>query len=161
MRVIGIDPGYERLGIAVLEKNASEKEGRVLYSDCIKTKPSLPFPDRLRIIGDAFAHAIDTWCPEALAIEKLFFTTNQKTAMGVSEVRGAIIYLARAKNLPVCEYTPSEIKVALTGYGKAEKRQVAAMIALLVRLEPKKRYDDEFDAIAAGLTLIHSGIPIK
>ncbi len=149
MRIIAIDPGYERLGIAVLEKTKKEE---LLFSECFKTKASLPFVERLELVGREVARVILEFKPEALSIENLFISTNQKTAMRVAEVRGAILYQARLLGLPVYEYTPLQVKVATTGYGKATKDQVMSMVQKLVSGAANIKQDDEMDAIAIGLT---------
>jgi len=87
-----------------------------------------------------------------MAIEKLFFTTNQKTVMGVSEARGVIMYQALLNKIPVFEYTPLQIKIAITGYGRGDKKQIIAMLQHLIKIEKEIKYDDEYDAIAVGLT---------
>lgn len=150
MRIISIDPGYERLGIAVLEKTNSKEQ--LLFSECFKTKASLPFFDRLLLVGNEIERVINEYSPEVLAIENLFIETNQKTAMRVAEARGTILYQARALGLDVYEYTPLEIKVATTGYGKATKEQVIFMVKKLIPGAEKIKQDDEMDAIATGLT---------
>ncbi|MHB1117980.1 MAG: crossover junction endodeoxyribonuclease RuvC [Minisyncoccota bacterium] len=149
MRIIAIDPGYERLGIAVLEKNSKEE---LLFSECFKTKAALSFVERLELVGREVARVITEFEPKALSIENLFIETNQKTAMRVAEVRGAILYQARLSGLDVYEYTPLQIKVATTGYGKATKEQVMSMVRRLVAGAEGKNQDDEMDAIAIGLT---------
>ncbi len=149
MRIIAIDPGYERLGIAVLEKNNKEE---LLFSECFKTKAALPFVERLELIGREVARVILAFSPKELAIENLFLSTNQKTAMRVAEVRGAILYQARLSGLAVYEYTPLQVKTATTGYGKATKDQVMSMVSKLVSGAEKIEQDDEMDAIAIGLT---------
>ncbi len=149
MRIIAIDPGYERIGIAVLEKSGKEK---ILFSECFKTKAELPFVDRLSLIGREVARIIEEYRPEALAIENLFIETNQKTAMRVAEARGAILYQARILGLEIYEYTPLQIKVATTGYGKATKTQMVSMVKKLVSGAENIKQDDEVDAIAIGLT---------
>lgn len=149
MRIISIDPGYERLGIAVLEKNEKEK---LIFSECFKTKASLPFVERLELVGREVARIIEEYSPSALSIENLFLETNQKTAMRVSETRGAILYQARLSSLEIYEYTPLQIKVATTGYGKATKSQVISMVKKLISGAELIKQDDEMDAIAIGLT---------
>lgn len=153
MRVLAIDPGYERLGVAVLEKKNGEKE-KVIFSETIKTSPKREFKDRLFEIGLAVEEIIKEYKPENFAIEKLFFNTNQKTATNVSEVRGMLIYLAQKNKMDVYEYTPLEIKVAITGQGRADKKQVMFMLERLVKIEKEIKYDDEYDAIACGLTFL-------
>lgn len=149
MRIISIDPGYERLGVAILEK---DKKETLLFSECFRTKATLPFVDRLELVGKEVARVIEEHSPKALAIENLFIETNQKTAMRVAEVRGAIIYQARILGLEIYEYTPLQIKVAVTGYGKATKTQVISMVKKLVSGAESIKQDDEMDAIAIGLT---------
>jgi crossover junction endodeoxyribonuclease RuvC len=149
MRIIAIDPGYERLGIAVLEKNKKEE---LVFSTCFKTSKTLPFVERLELVGREVARVITEFEPTELAIENLFINSNQKTAMRVAEVRGAILYQARLSKLAVAEYTPLQVKVATTGYGKATKDQVVSMVQKLVARTEKKFQDDEMDAIAVGLT---------
>ena len=160
MRIIAIDPGYERLGVAVVEKNkklfSAQGHGgpkeELLFSECFKTSASLPFVDRLELIGLEVKRIIEEFRPEALAIENLFIETNQKTAMRVSEVRGAILYQARILGLEIYEYTPLQVKVATTGYGKATKNQVISMVKKLISGAQSIKQDDEMDAIAIGLT---------
>lgn len=160
MRVLAIDPGFERLGIAILEGDASLPA--IHYSDCFRTSPKDPFEKRLGHIGKELVFVIKKYKPEALAIETLFFTTNQKTAMRVAEVRGAVIYLAASNNLPVFEYTPLQIKIAVTGYGRADKEQVIAMVMRITSMK-KKALDDEYDAIALGITHLasHKTVALK
>lgn len=156
MRVLGIDPGYERLGVAIIEKT---KESEVLlFSDCLKTSPKLELSERIFHLGQEVENLIQKWGPDSLSIEKLFFTTNQKTVMGVSETRGAIIYVARSMGLKIFEYTPLQIKIAITGYGKATKDQVILMIPKLIKIpaEDTVKLDDEYDAIGAAITCLAS-----
>ncbi len=152
MKLLAVDPGYERIGIAVLEKNAQGKEF-LMYSDCFKTKATKSFPERLFLIGEEIARVVRFYKPEALAIEKLYFAKNQTTAMGVAEARGVIIYEVARIGIPVHEYTPMEIKVAVGGHGKASKDDVLVMTQKLIMIpDDRKRIDDEIDAIAIGLT---------
>lgn len=155
VRILSIDPGYERLGLAVLEKVGTGKEVLV-YSDCFKTSAKLPFVERLDAIGAEMERLISEYSPHALAIEKLFFNTNQKTAMQVSEVRGALLYIALSRHLVVYEYTPLEIKVAVTGDGKSDKKRMMWMVPKLIAINKEIKHDDEYDAIAVGLTCFAS-----
>lgn len=152
MRVLAIDPGFGRCGVAVLER-AGGKE-TLLTSDCIETSASLPFPERLAQVLAACTVLADRFSPDALALEKLYFSNNAKTAMQVAEVRGALLGLAGTRGLPVSEFTPGEIKSAVAGSGRADKKQIAKMIHLLVKIEKPIRLDDEYDAIAVGLTCL-------
>ncbi len=151
MRIIAIDPGYERVGIAILEKTTSKEI--LLFSECFKTLATEKHEERLRLIGKEIEKITKKYKPEALAIETLFFKTNAKTAMKVSEARGVILYTAAKAEITVKEFTPLQIKVAVTGYGKSDKNQVMEMVKRLIAVELFKiKYDDEYDAIAVGLT---------
>jgi crossover junction endodeoxyribonuclease RuvC len=151
MRIIAIDPGYERLGIAILEKTAGGKE-QVLYSTCFITSKNLPHSERLRLVGEEICRVIDEFKPSALSVETLFFSKNQKTALLVAEARGVILYTAADKGLEIKEFRPSEIKIAVTGHGGSDKKQIMAMIGRMVKISKPIQYDDEFDAIAIGIT---------
>jgi crossover junction endodeoxyribonuclease RuvC len=151
MRIIAIDPGYERLGIAIIERLPRQKESLV-YSDCFKTSAKLPHADRLGLVGKELERVITEFAPQALCLESLFFSENKKSAIAVAEARGVILYQASTHNLPVYEYGPGQIKVAVTGYGKSDKAQVISMIPRLIQVEKEIRHDDEYDAIAVGLT---------
>ena len=153
MKILAIDPGFERVGIAIIEKTLLRKD-ILVYSSCFKTSAKLPFPERLRDIGLEVEKIIKKYKPVALAIEKLYFTTNQKTVMGVSEARGVMVYVAAKNGLSIYEYTPPQIKVAVTGYGKASKENVMSMVPKLIEIATKSNSDDELDAIAIGLTCL-------
>ncbi len=152
MKIIGIDPGYERVGIAVLEKNKTDRKENVLYSNCFKTNAKLSLDERIFLIGKEIEEIIKEFSPEVMAIEKLFFENNAKTAMGVSEARGAIVFVAQDSGLTVLQYTPLQIKSAVTGYGKATKDSVYTMVGKLVDLPKDVKQDDEIDAIAVAIT---------
>lgn len=153
MKILSIDPGYERIGIAII-KHPQKGKDSLVYSSCFKTSAKLTFPERLKIIGEEIERIIKKYKPDALAIEKLYFTNNQKTVMGVSEARGVIVYCASHKGLKVFEYTPPQIKVAVTGYGKADKNMVMSMVPKLIDIDIPTNSDDELDAIAVGLTCL-------
>lgn len=154
MRVLAFDPGYERLGVAVVEKVKGKEV--VLHSECVRTAATLPFNERLQILGAAAEALIAAHAPDALALEEIFFGKNAKTGVQIAEVRGMLTYLAKARGLPVYGYTPSEVKIAITGYGKSDKAAVALMVPRLVSLPARARLDDEVDAIAVGLTCLAS-----
>ncbi len=153
MRILGIDPGFERLGVAIIEKNKNEKE-RVIFSECFKTSAGLPFAERLVLIGEEVRKVIKEHKPEILSIETLFLTTNQKTVMHVAEARGVVVYEAGCAGLKIYEFSPPQIKIATTGYGKASKEQIIKMVKLLVNVDINKKSDDEMDAIAVALTAL-------
>ncbi len=165
MKILGIDPGFERLGIAVLEKNPGNKkpfgntQGKevVLFSECFKTSAKLDFSERLKLIGEEVKKIIKKYKPEILSIETLFLTTNHKTVMHVAEARGVVIYEASNANLKIFEASPPQIKIATTGYGRADKQQMIKMVKILVDIKSKasrgeQESDDELDAIAIALT---------
>lgn len=153
-RVLAFDPGFERLGIAVVEKSGSKDI--LLHSECVRTSATLPFPQRLSELGVAVEALVELWQPSCVALENVFFEKNAKTAMDVAAVRGMLLYIAAQAGLPAHEYTPLQVKVAITGYGKSDKAAVGAMIPKLVTITDKKRLDDEMDAIAVGLTCLAS-----
>lgn len=149
MRILGIDPGYERVGVAVIDKNSKDE---LVYSECIRTSPKTPFPTRLVEIGAQLEEIIKKYSPTVLAIETLLFNTNQKTAMKVSEARGVVVYISTRAGMETHEYTPLQIKNAMTGYGHATKSQVEMMTRNLIVIEKENIIDDEMDAIAVALT---------
>jgi len=153
MRILAIDPGYERLGIAIIEKNLQERE-LLTYSDCFQTDKSMSQSDRLGLIFNEIERIVKEFKPAALAMETLFFSTNQKTATKVAEVRGVLLSLASKHGLKTYEYGPGQIKVAVTGYGKSDKKQLISMIPRLIKINKEIKYDDEYDAIAVGLTCL-------
>lgn len=154
MKVIAIDPGYERMGVAIIEKTGGKEN--LLYSECFKTSPKTPHEKRLKLIGQEIEVLIKKYQPDVMAIETLFFKNNQKTAMHVSEARGVMLYVASVSNLDVKEFSPMSIKIAVTGYGNSEKEQVTFMVKKLLQIKNKIKYDDEYDAIAVGLTYFAS-----
>lgn len=153
MIVLGIDPGYEKIGIAIIEKEISGKE-KLLFSGCIKTNRKDSHSERLGFLGQEVEAVIEKYNPKILAIEKLFFNTNQKTALLVSEARGVVLFIAQKNGLEIHEFTPPQIKLAVTGDGKADKKQVIKMISLLIKIPSGKKEDDEFDAIAVATTCL-------
>ena len=154
MRVLAFDPGFERLGAAVVERVGGKDV--LLHSECIHTSAKLAFEERLLLLGKAAEALIELWLPEMVAIEDVFFENNAKTAIQVAQVCGTLSYIALSHQLPLAHYSPLQVKVAITGYGKSDKAAIAHMIPRLVTLPTKKRLDDELDAIAVGLTCLAS-----
>jgi len=153
VRIIGIDPGYDRMGIAVIERKKGKKE-TLLWSTCVESSRTLSFEERLLLLASEFESAVKEYTPSILSLEKIFFTKNQRTGIAVAEVRGMLRYLAQKHRLTVMEYTPQQIKQSVTGYGNADKKQVAHMVTLILTLKKERRHDDEYDAIAVGLTAL-------
>lgn len=159
MRILGIDPGYDRLGIAIIDFDPKTKKNILLYSECFETNRKRDILFRLNDIGEKVRAIIETFEPKALAIETLFLSKNQKTAMRVSEARGIIMYEAVKNGLDVKEFSPMNIKMAITSDGSADKSMMMKMVPLLIKMPQKKKIlDDEYDAIAVALTYsaIHS-----
>lgn len=149
---MGIDPGYDRLGVALIKKDRGKEE--LIDSACFTSNPKQKLGERLLKVGTELEKLIKKYQPNVVATEKLYFTVNQKTAMAVAEARGVISYLCAKNNVPLFEYTPSEIKITVTGYGQANKKQISEMVPKLININKKIKYDDEFDAIAIALTHI-------
>lgn len=154
MRVLAIDPGYERLGIAILEKQNGKDT--LLHSECFRTTKDDTHAKRLFLIYTKLTELILEYQPDTCAIETLFFSVNIRTALKVSELRGVLLVVAEMNSLNLYEYSPQAIKIGVTGYGKSDKSAVTKMIPLLVKITKKIEHDDEFDAIAIGITCLNS-----
>lgn len=152
MKVIGIDPGYDRMGAAIIEREGSNAVLR--FSTCIVTDKKNDFPERLNSIGDAFSALLAEHRPDILGIETLFFNKNVKTAIDVAQARGVVIHLAKAAGCKVIELSPQQVKVAVTGHGSSDKAAVTAMVKRWVAGAPEHAHDDEYDAIAVGITAL-------
>lgn len=151
MVILGIDPGYGIVGFGVIEKNNRGKCTLIDYG-AIKTPTDETFPIRLAIIDEAIKRLIDKHKPDAVAVEELFFNTNITTGIKVAEARGVIVCAAVKECSELYEYTPAQIKLAITGTGKAEKRQVQYMTKVMLNLKEIPRPDDAADALAVALT---------
>ncbi len=154
MRILGIDPGYATLGYGIIDMKGNRFEP-VEYG-AITTEAGTPMPERLKLLYDELTDLIDKWQPEVASVEELFFVTNQKTAMFVSQARGVILLACTNKGLEIAEYTPLQIKQALVGYGRAEKRQVQLMVKTILNLSEVPKPDDTADALAAAICHGHS-----
>jgi crossover junction endodeoxyribonuclease RuvC len=155
MITIGIDPGIATVGYGILE----EKNGRVipLCYNCIYTSgKGKDIPERLEEIFSRVCQILDRYQPDCMALEKLFFSRNVTSALNVAEVRGVIMLAARQRRIPVVEYTPNQVKQAITGSGKADKRQMQEMIRRLLSLEEIPRPDDAADALSVALCHMHT-----
>lgn len=157
MLILSVDPGYDRLGLAVLEGGNGVRE-KVLYTECFSPSvdKNTSFDKRCLAVGNRICQLIKKYSPDILAIENIFFNKNQKTALQVSEIRGIVIYEAAKAEIKVAQFSPLQVKVAITGYGRSDKRQVENMINRIVKIEQAgKLKDDEYDAIAIGLTALY------
>lgn len=149
MIIIGVDPGVAITGYALVEECGND----YLYiaSGCIRTKKELPPGDRLQAIYGGIHELVEKYKPTAIAVEKIFFSKNVRTAFQVGEARGVVILAATRSKLEIFEYTPLQVKQAVAGYGKAEKSQVQKMVQMLLKLAEPPRVDDEADAMAVAL----------
>ena len=149
--ILGIDPGYDRVGIAV----TGYENGKdiLIYSECIITDKKLKDYERVKVVCDAIEKVIEKYNLVCAGVESLFMFKNQKTVMGVSEARGAIKYILHKNKIEIVELTPMQIKSSVAGHGHAEKQEVEYMIRNILSLEKdKKIIDDEIDAMAIALT---------
>src|SRR3989338_1338447 len=150
--ILAIAPGYDRRGAAVLEPKAPQPT--LLFSACLTSRRDQTLAERLLVLGRELEKIITRWRPTTLALEKLFFATNRKTASAVAEARGMILYLAAKHHLSVSEFSPPAIKLAVAGHGRADKAAIIRMVPRLIALPHQPRHDDEYDAIAIGLTAL-------
>lgn len=154
MRILGIDPGYAIVGFGVVDYDG-RKFTPVEYG-AVLTEAHTPFTQRLCAVHTDMEFIFEKFRPDCMAIEKLFFTTNQKTAIDVAQSRGVTVLSAAKRNIPVYEYTPLQVKSAVVGYGKAEKQQVMEMTKQLLGLAGIPRPDDAADALAIAICHGHT-----
>lgn len=157
MRVIGIDPGIERTGFAILEMHGAKVH--LLDFGRIFTEKRHPFSHRLNLLATDLKSLLKKWKPTAAGVEQLFFSRNVKTAMKVSHARGVILEVLEEHGIPMEEFNPAHIKLSVTGDAKADKKQVRKMIQYLLGISIKS--DDTADAIACGLCLLHTNPLLK
>ena len=151
--IIGVDPGVATVGYAVI----GEQKGTLSLLACavIRTPAQMPLPDRLQAIYEQVQAILRTYHPTEAAVEALFFGTNRQTGMPVAHARGVILLALNQARLPIAEYTPNQVKLAVTGYGHATKAQVGAMVRLLLGLSTVPRPDDAADAAAIAICHAH------
>ena len=150
LKILGIDPGYDRLGLAVIEK--SQTGLKLLYSTCLQTNKKDSLSSRFLLLGRELKKIIKKEKPDVVALETLYFSVNQKTASKVAEVRGMIAYICAESGLPISEYNPMQIKSCVTGWGGANKKQIIELVKKQIVVPAKVKIDDEYDAIAIALT---------
>ena len=153
--MLGFDPGTATTGYGVVEGRGTRLTH--IAHGTITTPAGQPFAERLATIFDGCLQRIETHAPDAVCIEKLFFSRNVTTAMSVSEARGVIALAAAKSNMPIGEFTPLEVKNAVVGYGKADKRQVQEMVKMLLNLDEIPRPDAAADALALAICQLHAG----
>jgi crossover junction endodeoxyribonuclease RuvC len=155
MIILGIDPGFAIVGWGVIEYSGSRF--KVLGYGSVETPAHIPMEERLVMINDGIKELIDTYHPDVMAVEELFFNTNITTGIRVAEARGVIIMRAHSLGVKVFEYTPLQVKQAVVGYGRAEKKQVISMVTRLLNLEKPPKPDDTADALAIAVCHAHCG----
>ena len=154
MRILGIDPGYAIVGYSIIDYIGNKFN--LIESGAVLTNAGESFPLRLQKIYEQLADIIDIYKPEVMSIEELFFNNNVTTAIDVAQARGVIVVVARNKNLEIFEYTPLQIKQAVTGYGRANKVQVQRMVKMILKTENLPKLDDITDSMAIAICHAHS-----
>lgn len=152
MRILGIDPGTGILGFGVIDILDGGKGVSMVDAGVVTTPPHTPHDERLEDIYDSLNEIIEATKPDVCSVERLFFARNITTAMSVAEARGIALLVARQHKVPIFEYTPMQIKQTLTGYGKADKKQVQEMVRVQLGLREVPKPDDCADALAAAIT---------
>jgi crossover junction endodeoxyribonuclease RuvC len=150
IRVVGVDPGLTRCGVGIVDVTAS-RSASLVFVDVIRTSPSEPLEQRLKRIGDELERLLDEYRPAAFAIERVFAQNNVKTVMGIAQISGVAMRAAAQRGLAVGLHTPSEVKAAITGYGAADKKQVATMVARVLGLATPPTPADASDALAIAI----------
>ncbi len=153
--ILGIDPGYAITGYGVLAYQKNHFD--CLEYGVIRTSSKEQFPLRLLAISRRLEQLLERWQPDAMAVEELFFRRNTTTAIGTAQARGVAVLSGAKAGLPVFEYTPMQVKLAVTGYGNAEKMQVQQMVRIILNLDQLPRPDDAADALAVAICQAHSG----
>ena len=154
MRVLGIDPGFAITGYSIIDYIGNKF--KLINSGAVLTKAGVSFPQRLTKIYDDLNSIIDEYNPDAIAVEELFFNQNTKTAINVAQARGIILVVGCKRGIPTFEYTPLQVKQAVTGYGRADKMQVQKMVQSILKVEKVPKLDDITDSMAIGICHAHS-----
>lgn len=157
MIILGIDPGTASLGYGIVERTGGSL--RAVDYGCVTTSPDAPLPERLRHIHSTVAELIETHHPDLVAVERLFFSRNAQSAFGVGQARGVVLLAAAQAGIPVREATPNEVKVGVTGYGNADKGQVARMVTVILQLSEVPTPDDTADALATAISVANAERP--
>ena len=155
MRILGIDPGFAITGYSIIDYIGNKFN--LITSGAVTTKAGESFPLRLLKLNNDLENIIDEYKPDAISVEELFFNNNAKTAINVAQARGVILVVGSRKQVPTYEYTPLQIKQAVVGYGRAEKKEVEQMVRLTLQSDKLPKLDDTVDAIA--IAICHSRSP--
>lgn len=157
MRVLGIDTGFAIVGWSIVEKDPMQKNGlKLVEYGAVVTESTLDMPKRLQEVYNKLDEIIKYYKPDAMAIESLFYFKNQKTVMTVSQARGVILLVAENNHLESFSYTPLQVKTTLTGYGRAEKKQIQKILKMMFSLDEVPKPDDAADAIAIAVCHVHN-----
>lgn len=154
MRILGIDPGFAITGYSIIDYIGNKF--KLVTSGAVLTKAGESFPSRLYALNNQLEEIIDTYKPDAISVEELFFNNNVKTAINVAQARGVILVVGCRKQIPTYEYTPLQIKQSVTGYGRADKIQVQKMVKTILGVEKLPKLDDTTDSMAAAICHAHS-----
>ncbi len=154
IRILGIDPGYAIVGFGILDYDGVNFEP--IEYGAILTEANTPFPERIKAIHTDMEFIFGKFSPDCMAMEKLYFNTNQKTAINVAQARGVTLLSAAKRDIPITEYTPLQVKTAVVGYGRAEKNQVMEMTRQILGLAQIPKPDDAADALAVAICHGHS-----
>jgi crossover junction endodeoxyribonuclease RuvC len=154
MIVLGIDPGTAAMGYGIVERTGGVL--RAVDYGCVTTSADAPLPERLKVIHAQVAELLETHKPDLVAVERLFFSRNAQSAFGVGQARGVVLLAAAQAGIPVREATPNEVKMAVTGYGSADKEQVGRMVAVILQLADVPTPDDTADALATAICIANS-----
>jgi crossover junction endodeoxyribonuclease RuvC len=157
LRVIGIDPGLTRCGIGVVDVGA-DRRAALVHVSVVRTPPGMPLEERLRLIGEGIDAVIAQFSPQQLALERVFAQLNVSTVMGTAQASGVAMYVAAQRGVAVTLHTPTEVKLAITGYGGADKKQVGAMVARVLRLAEAPKPADAADACALAVCAAWKGV---
>jgi crossover junction endodeoxyribonuclease RuvC len=150
-RIVGIDPGLTRCGIAVVDVSANRKV-KFVHVDTLRSSTELDLPSRIAVLADEIERALDEYKPDLVAIERVFSQQNLRTVMGTAQISGVVMLLAKRRMIPVQMHTPTEVKAAVTGSGRAGKNQVAKMVTQILGLEEIPKPADSADALAIAIT---------
>lgn len=154
MRILGIDPGFAITGYSVIDYVGNKF--KLITAGAIETKTGISFPTRLNKIYDDLNQIIEEYKPEAMAVEELFFNNNIKTGINVAQARGIVLVVGYRNGIPTFEYTPLQVKQAVVGYGRAEKKQVQKMVQSILKVEKVPKLDDITDSMAIAICHAHS-----
>lgn len=154
MRILGIDPGTARMGYGIVEDAGGSRERAVTFG-CLETPPEMLPEKRLQYLYRGVVELMLEFKPEALAVEELFFGRNVTTAIHVGQARGVVLLAAADNGIPVREFTPMQVKMSVTGWGRAEKAQVQQMVRTLLGLRQVPKPDDVADALAIAIAALH------